>query len=224
LDVEGSSIFSIPYNKVRIPAQGGTQFDLAHDLKLKKSSLFAFRLRASYTIGKRHVLSVLAAPLTIKSSGTFNQDVVYSGVTYEQGTPIEARYQFNSYRLTYRYLLVAKDKVTFGLGITGKIRHADIVLQSPEGSSSYPDLGVVPLVNVYLKYDPNPHWALILEGDGLVTAQGRAEDFFAGLAYKFTDHFAVKAGYRVLEGGADVTSNYNFTWINYASIGILVGF
>lgn len=224
VDVEGSYIFSVPYNKVRIPAQGGTQFDLAHDLDLKKSSLFAFRARLSYTIGKRHVISVLAAPLTIKSSGSIDRDITYADFTYKARTPIEAKYMFNSYRLTYRYLIVAREKVTFGLGLTGKVRHADIQLKNPEGESNYPDLGVVPLINVYFKYDPNKHWAFIFEGDGLVTPQGRAEDFFAGLAYKFTDHFALKAGYRVLEGGADVTDNYNFSFINYASLGVLVKF
>lgn len=223
IDVEGSYIFSVPYNKVRIPSQGGNEFDLAHDLKMKKNTLFAFRARASYTIGKRHVISVLAAPLTIKSSGSFDTDVTYSDFTYKKELPVEAKYMFNSYRLTYRYLLVAKEKITFGLGLTGKVRHADIALKNAEGMSNYPDLGVVPLINIYVKYDPNKDWSFILEGDGLATPQGRAEDFFAGVAYKFTKHFALKAGYRVLEGGADVPKNYNFSWINYASFGALVG-
>ncbi|HTF82065.1 MAG TPA: hypothetical protein VL947_10080 [Cytophagales bacterium] len=224
VDVEGSYIFSVPYNTVRIPAQGGTQFDLAHDLKLNQKSLFVFRARASYTIAQRHVISLLAAPLTIKSSGSFDNDVTYSGFTYKRNTPVEARYMFNSYRLTYRYLLLAHDKITFGLGITGKVRHADIALKSSEGSSNYPDLGFVPLINLYLRYDPTKHWAFLLEGDGLASRQGRAADFFGGVAYKFTEDFAIKAGYRVLEGGADVTRNYNFSWINYASVGVWVGF
>jgi hypothetical protein len=34
----------------------------------------------------------------------------------------------------------------------------------------------------------------------------------------------LRAGYRVVEGGADVESVYNFTWINYAALGATVRF
>lgn len=222
-DLEGSYIFGIPYNSVRIPAQGGTPFDLAKDLKVKNSSKYAYRARLSYTIKERHVVSLLFAPLTIKSSGRFKEDVRYSTYTFKENTPIEATYKFNSYRLTYRYLFLVRDHIKAGIGLTGKVRDADIKLQNPEGSANYPDLGVVPLINFYLNWSPGERWMFIFEGDGLVTGKGRAEDFFLGTAYKFSDRCALKAGYRVLEGGADVTNNYNFSFINYASVGILLG-
>lgn len=220
LDVEGNYIASIPYNVVRIPATGGTEFDLAKDLEV--STQFTYRVRASYTIADRHVVSGLFAPLTIHSSGAFQQPVNYSEQTFDANTPVKATYKFNSYRLTYRYLIVAKEKVTFGLGLTGKVRDANITLTQGSKSSDYPNLGVVPLVNFYFLWTPINKASLLIEGDALATGQGRAEDVFAGIMYRPIDALGVKAGYRVLEGGADVEKNYNFTWVNYAALGVIV--
>lgn len=219
-DVEGDYIASIPYNVVRIPSAGGTEFDLAKDLDV--STQFTYRIRASYTIADRHVVSGLFAPLSIHSSGSFEQPVNYSEEVFDANTPVKATYKFNSYRLTYRYLILAKDKITLGLGLTGKVRDANITLSQGGKTSDFPDLGVVPLVNFYLLWTPIKKASLLLEGDALATGQGRAEDVFAGIMYKPFDLLGIKAGYRLLEGGADVERNYNFTWVNYAALGVLV--
>lgn len=53
--------------------------------------------------------------------------------------------------------------------------------------------------------------------------QGRAEDVFGGFAYQVVDErLALKLGYRLLEGGADVSSVYNFTYVHFANVGIQV--
>jgi len=80
----------------------------------------------------------------------------------------------------------------------------------------------VPLVNFYAAYKPSYRWSVILEGDALAAKQGRAEDIFAGAAYQVNPKFGIKAGYRVVEGGADTDEIYNFNWINYASVGVLL--
>jgi hypothetical protein len=220
LDLEGGYIFSIPYNKVRIPAAGGTQFDLAKDLTTQNT--FTFRVRLNYTINERHIISALYAPLTIKSSGQIDEAINYSEEIFPANAQLNAEYKFNSYRLTYRYLIVNNDHVRFGLGITGKIRDANITLRSNNNSADYPDLGFVPLVNFYFSFQPIEKLGVVIEGDALGTKQGRAEDIFAGVTYNFSKSITGKAGYRILEGGADVERNYNFSWINYAVAGVIL--
>lgn len=219
IDVEANFIAGVPYNKVRIPASGGTQFDIAQDLSV--STRFTGRLRLSYTIHERHVVSLLFAPLTIKSNGVTGQDINYSGTAFAGNDELNAKYKFNSYRLTYRYMLIANEKVNLGLGLTGKIREANIVLSQGTRTADYPDLGFVPLINFYFSVQPVDKLRLILEGDALASKQGRAEDIFAGILYDISEHFAVKGGYRILEGGADVEENYNFAWIDYIPVGII---
>ncbi|RAW00653.1 hypothetical protein [Pseudochryseolinea flava] len=222
IDLEGNYAFSIPYNVVRIPASGGTEIDLAKDLNA--TNPLTFRARINYTLNERHVISALVAPLRVKSQGTLSQDVVYSDNTFQAGRKINATYTFNSYRLTYRYLFIANDKIKFGAGLTAKLRQANIELTNGERSADYPDLGVVPLVNVYFSWTPVQRWTMLIEGDALGTNQGRAEDVFGGILYNASETTSIKIGYRVLEGGADVEDNYNFSFFNYAAIGVVLNF
>lgn len=222
IDAEANYIFSIPYNDVRIPSKGGTLIDIGNDLDTETT--FAYRLRINYVIVDRHVISALAAPLTINSSGTLKRPIVYTDVRFAAGTELNAKYKFNSYRLTYRYLIVNSPKLVLGAGVTAKIRDANIILSSPGMRGSFPDLGFVPLINIYFEWAPVQRLYILLEGDALATSQGRAEDFFAGIKADISRLVAVKAGYRLLEGGADVTDNYNFSFINYAAAGIVISF
>ena len=52
----------------------------------------------------------------------------------------------------------------------------------------------------------------------------RAEDVLAALVFEASDTIDLKVGYRILEGGADNDEVYNFTLINYASIGAIFRF
>lgn len=220
IDIEGNYIFSIPYNEVRIPATGGTLVDISKDLKAAET--FTFRLRVNYLINNRHVISGLYAPLTINSSGEIGENVYYSDKTFPVGSDVHATYKFNSYRLTYRYLIVSNEKVKVGLGITGKIREANITFRTNDTAADFPDVGFVPLVNFYVNFQPIDRLGFLFEGDALASKQGRAEDIFAGVTYAISKKIKAKTGYRVLEGGADVERNYNFAWINYVCLGMII--
>lgn len=79
----------------------------------------------------------------------------------------------------------------------------------------------MPLIHFRLFWKFTKKFALLLDGDALAAPQGRAEDVFAGIIFKASDKINLKAGYRILEGGADNDEVYNFTWLNYASIGAI---
>ncbi len=224
LDLESGLVTGTRYNEVRIPNTGGTLFDLPAELTAKPT-LF-YRIRAGYTFGKRHTISALYAPLTVRYTGQLSRDINYNNVFFPAGQPQTAFYQFNSYRLTYRYTIMDRAHWQIGLGLTAKIRDASIRLQNETGSldTRFDDLGVVPLVSFSVAYRPTDRWSLLVEGDALGSKFGRAEDIFAGATYRLTNNIGLKAGYRVVEGGASVDTIYNFTWINYASVGALITF
>jgi hypothetical protein len=78
----------------------------------------------------------------------------------------------------------------------------------------------VPLINLYLEWIASDSVSLIFYGDGAWSPYGRAEDYFAGLIYRFNDTAALMAGYRLLEGGADNDEVYTFSMFNYAVFGV----
>jgi len=221
LDIETGAVIT-GYNDVRIPGDIGTLFSLKDDLTAK--SKIYYRLRASYTIKSRHTLSVLYAPLEVKSDGSVPTDISFAGELFPANSDIKATYKFNSYRLTYRYDFVQKPKFDFGIGFTAKIRDARIALESNGLSAEKTNVGFVPIINFRLLWKLNDNFGLLIDGDALAAKQGRAEDVLIAATYRVNDHIRLRAGYRILEGGADNDEVYGFALFHYASLGFSYSF
>lgn len=219
LDIESG--FGIQgYNEVRIPNEAGTTFDFDRDFELQ-GLVIPLRIRPGYSFGRNHFFG-LFAPLGLNYEGPAPFDIQFQNTLFEAGQEIEGYYKFNSYRLTYRRDLVATDRWTVGLGLTGKVRDASIRLSSNGINARKDDVGFVPLLHVYAAYRIVPGWSTVyLEGDGLAGGPGRAFDFFVGGKADLNDQLALKYGYRILEGGADVGEVYNFTMVNFISVGLI---
>jgi hypothetical protein len=221
LDFENGAVFS-GYNDVRIPGDTGTTFSLTDDLKADPA--YFWRVRIDVRVASKHVVSVLAAPLTVNSSGSFDRPVSFAGETFAPGVPVTGRYVFNSYRVTYRYEFLNKGGWRFGIGITAKVRDAATVLDSQGKHAEKTNVGFVPLVNFKLERDLGGRAVFRFEGDALAAPQGRAEDIFAGIVVPLNKNVSLKAGYRLLEGGADNAEVYTFAGFHYASVGAIVRF
>ena len=220
-DFETGSVFT-GYNDVRIPGDKGTFFSLKNDLN-PKAKLF-YRLRASYTVKSRHTFSLLYAPLEVNSRGSVPNNIFFEGVTFPANAQLNGAYKFNSYRLTYRYDLVKNPGFEFGLGLTAKIRDAKISLSSSGLASEKSNVGFVPIINFRLLWKIDDKYGLLLDGDALAAPQGRAEDVLIAATYKISDNLGLRAGYRILEGGADNDKVYNFALFHYASVGLAISF
>jgi len=219
IDLESGVVFS-GYNDVRIPGDQGTLFSLSKELDA--SPKVFYRLRAGYTFGTRHNVSLLYAPLTVKSDGSINRDLSFEGVVFPANTTLIGFYKFNSYRLTYRYDIIEKPGFEFGLGLTAKIRDAEISLSSPGPFSEKTNVGFVPIINFRLEWKAYDKLSFLFEGDALAAPQGRAEDILIAAQFRLSDHIGIKTGYRLLEGGADNDEVYNFALFHYAAVGLVI--
>lgn len=221
LDLEAGPVFS-GYNDVRIPGDSGTLFSLTDDLNARTE--FAFRARLSKAFGDRHWVSLLVAPLRVRSRGTFDREVFFAGVGFSPGTEeLDALYRFDSYRLTWRYLVVRSERFRLSLGLTAKVRDAEISLRYvgvrlPPAKKT--NTGFVPLVSFRAEWRFGPRAALAVDGDALGVPQGRAEDVTAAVQLAVTDRLDARVGYRVLEGGSDVDEVYGFALFHYAVAGV----
>ena len=207
------------YNDVRIPGDEGTYFSLSEDLE--SDPYFFWRMRVSRRLGDRHYLSFLVAPLRFESSGRLDRDALFVDKAFTAGTDLTARYRFDSYRLTYRYRLHESEKLTAGIGLTAKIRDAEISLEDADRKASKPNTGFVPLVNFRLQWRFHPKLGMLTEGDALAAPQGRAEDVLIALTGDIENNLRFKLGYRILEGGADNDEVYTFALVHYLVLGIV---
>lgn len=210
------------YNDVRVPRDTGTPFSLSEDLKADPA--YFFRVRLGYQWRSRHTLSIFAAPFRLRAAGRIGQEIVFFDETFPANTPLSGVYKFNSFRLTYRYDLLRKGKVRAGIGFTAKIRDAAIKVEGGGLSSVKKNVGFVPLLNFRILWQFERDWGLLFEGDAAAAAQGRAEDVLLALQYRLNDKLSIRAGYRILEGGADVAEVYNFALVHFLSAGLAYQF
>jgi hypothetical protein len=220
VDIEAGPVFS-GYNNVRIPGDTGTLFSLTEDLHARTA--FAYRARLSKTFGDRHWVSVLVAPLRVESRGTLDRYVLFAGERFIAGEELKALYRFDSYRLTYRYGLVRARRFNLDLGLTAKIRDAEISLNYVfvlVPGASKKNTGFVPLISFRAGWQLGPRHGLVRDGDALGVPQGRAEDVTAALRIGLGDRVDARVGYRVLEGGSDVDEVYGFALFHYAVAGV----
>lgn len=209
------------YNDVRIFNESGTLFDFNDELEVQ-GPVVPVRVRVGFTFNEKNHISLLWAPLQINYEGQFSQPIQFQNSLFGEGELIEGTYRFNSYRLTYRRDIVQNSRWVVGVGLTAKIRDASVLLDSETGLSDRNDnVGPVPLLHLYTAYRLGEA-EIYFEGDGLASSQGRAFDLFLGTRLPLTEKLDLKAGYRMLEGGADSDEVYNFTWINYGVIGLVV--
>lgn len=200
-------------NDVQIPGDNGTRFSL---VDFAGSGPYPFyRLELNFDINKRHSMRFLLAPFEYSETGTFNKDVFFVDQTFDAGQATEASYRFNSYRATYRYLFYRNKNWRWRIGVTAKIRDAEIKLKQADKFASDSDRGIVPLLNLYGEFHLVDRWNFIIDFDGLASPQGRALDLGLIARYDISRQWFVGGGYRMLEGGADNSEVYNFSWFNY---------
>ena len=59
-----------------------------------------------------------------------------------------------------------------------------------------------------------------MDADALAGGPGRAVDAAVKAGYDLGESWTLSAGYRTLEGGADVNSVYSFAWLHYAVLSL----
>lgn len=217
-----SGLFFSGSNDVRVPngnTASGTLFSLQDDFSPLDSRPH-FRAELAYLFNDRHTVELTAAPLVISYEKGAPSDISFAGQVFS-GESIEGTYEFNTYRASYRYRLWDKPKFKFDLGASVLVRDARIALEDASQNAEDTDLGFVPLISFNMVYHVTDGMALLLKGDALVGPQGRAEDVFAGfLINAYQNKLHLRAGYRIIEGGADVDQVYNFALIHFASVGL----
>jgi hypothetical protein len=217
-----TGLFWFGRNDVRIPNDGGTDFDMVGLIGAEVAPYYRFRVNLG--ISDRHTIRFLLAPLAKIGTGTFNEPVFFEETEFEADTPLDGTYKFNTYRFTYRYTFLDRNNWVLGAGVSGLIRDAKVELVQPDRIDSNTDVGFVPLLHLYAERNIGGSHSLILDAETLAGPQGRATDAALMFNFRLSDSWNLFTGYRLLEGGADVDEVYNFSWINFALFGLGINF
>ncbi len=222
LDMETGVAFT-GYNDLRIPNNTpNSEFSFKDDLE-SKAKMYG-RANLHYLINRKHEVSLLYSPITIKPTGTLDRDIIFMDETFAAGQKINATYRFDSYRLQYLYHFPNQKIGIRALGLTLKLRDAEIALKNADTEASKVNTGLVPLIGFEFGHNFTDDLAIELKGEALASKFGRAEDVLLSLKYDIDDVYSLYAGYRLLEGGSDIDEVYTFALLHYATIGASIRF
>lgn len=212
IDLEAGQVDNA-FNKIKIPGDSGTNFNLG----ASQGTSFYHRLSLIHDFKSGSVgVRLLYAPLRLTGDKTYSKNIQFQGANFNAGSETETTFQFNSYRASYYYRLRDDKKWKLRIGGTAKVRDAEIKLAQGNTTKRKANIGVVPLLYFYGEYLLSEKWKLIFDFDGLASTQGRAIDIALMAGYQISPSWELRAGARMLEGGADNENVYNFSQLNYA--------
>lgn len=190
-------------------AEGAYAFDFVNEGG--QDILFRFdRYVAGMTINKKHRIRLLYQPLEITTNVTFRDDVMIDSVVFSDGTPMEIKYGFPFYRFTYSYSFVNTDRLQLAAGLALQARNASIVFKevSGENMTVSQNVGPVPAINLYGRYQFDGGLYLSLDATGLYASSS----IINGASFSFEGSIldaSLRAGYPLREG-LDVFANLRF--------------
>jgi len=203
-------------NQVQVPnTTQGTRFSLQS--LTGSGPYFAPRLQASWAAGERSEWRVLLAPLALSEEGRSDKAIRFQGASFAAG-PIAARYQFNSWRATWRWRWIDREDLVVKVGFTAKIRDASIRLRQSAISAEKDNTGFVPLLHASVARPWGDKWMLEADIDALAGGPGYAVDAGIRLSREIAPGWSLGATARFLDGGADNDEVYAFA--RFTSVGL----
>ena len=162
------------YHKVQF-SEAGTYFDYVKDGG--QNVWFPFRrLSGDVLLGNRHRLVFLVQPIDIRTEVLVpTSGLEVDGAVFDPGSPIELRYGFDFYRLSYLYDFLKDPRNELAVGASLQIRDAVITFSGEDASESdllrdERDVGPVPALKFRAKYYLNDFVWLGSEIDGIYAA------------------------------------------------------
>jgi len=125
----------------------GTKFNYVADGG--QDVLFPFRrTSAELHLKPRHTIILLYQPLDIRTETYLVQPLVLDTDTFPAGTPMNLRYGFDFYRVSYQYDFWPQSDREHAVGLSLQVRDASISFVPKNGSNArvYNDLGPVPIL------------------------------------------------------------------------------
>lgn len=192
------------FNRFSIPSEQNQRITTpTHD------SITGHRVSANFDLSKDHMIYFLYAPLEVQYETSFSQNQRFNNTDFAPNTQTQINYKFNSYRVGYFWKYDFTQLKTW-IGATLKVRDAKIELVQGAQKDSFSNLGLVPLASFGFQWSITPTLSLYHHTDALGAPQGSAYDSSLELRLMTLSHIFISLGKRILGGGADNESVYNF--------------
>src|SRR5690606_18835640 len=110
----------------------GTNIDAVEDLAIEKSRFRDFRL--VLRPARKHKFRFSYTPIEYTSDTILQRPIVFNGILYQVGLPVQTDFSWKAYRIGYEYDFIYRDRGFLGFIVDAKFTDAEVQLDSPINS------------------------------------------------------------------------------------------
>jgi hypothetical protein len=214
--IEGSASFWFPGADVVVSSEQlgipGSQIDAKRDLGLtdQKFNMLSVELRPA----RAHKLRLNYIPVNFTQTTTLTQDIVFNGIRYRLGLPVNSVLDWKTYEFTYEFDFVTKNWGYVGFDLQAKYTDVQVSLASPLASEFAHARGPIPAIGFVGRYYVVPNVSITGEFsafkipdsiDSRYNAHYIDLDIYGTL--NVTNNIGVKGGYRARDVGYLIKSD-----------------
>jgi len=191
----------------RIDAESGspgTDVDLEQDLGLDSTDS-VFRVDGYYKFSDRHRIDASWFDLSRSSTKVIDRDIEWNGTIYPIDTSVDSVIDLDIYKVAYTYSFLKRDKGFLGVSAGLYVADFATALDAPvldrreSGDATAP----LPVFGLRGEYRLSDRWTLRASGEFFLFEYGDWDgslyDVYAGIDYRFTEHFAVGAALNAVD-------------------------
>jgi hypothetical protein len=180
----------------------GDKLDIKTDLGYVDKQIREFRL--VLRPAKKHKFRVAYTPIDYSGDVILSRDIIFNGIKFTVGLPIQTEFKWNTWRLGYEYDFLYHDRWYVGFIAEARITDAELTLQSPVDDEFTRARGPIPAIGGVVRVYPERHTSITAEFTGfklpeINNYQGDFFDFDIYGTYSFTKNFGAQGGYRTLD-------------------------
>jgi hypothetical protein len=187
----------------------GTLIDFKKDLGLTDSTFK--ELHVVFRPSKRNKLRFQYIPIKFEQEATLTRDIVFQGIRYRVGVPVNSQLDWKAYRFTYEFDFVSRNRGFAGFLLDAKYTDVFAALQSPIDNESLHARAPIPTVGGIGRYYIVPNISITGELTGFKIPDSISEDYkghYVDLdiygTVNFTNNFGAQLGYRTFDLGYTV--------------------
>jgi hypothetical protein len=180
----------------------GDEINVKSDLGYVDKTIREFRL--VLRPGKKHKFRVAYTPVKYEGDTILGRTIVFNGISYTVGLPIQTDFTWNTWRFGYEYDFVYTDRGYAGFIVEARQTDASLELRSPVDDEFTRARGPIPAIGGAFRIYPVKHFSITGEFTGFKVPEindykGDFFDLDIYGTYNFTHNFGLKGGYRTLD-------------------------
>jgi hypothetical protein len=214
--IEAGADFWFPTSDMTVSSESlgilGSQIDFKRDLGLTDTRFRALQLQLRPA--RSHKFRFQYIPATYTQSATLKADIVFNGIRYTLGLPVNSTLDWKTYQIGYEYDFVVKNWGFVGLNLEAKYTDVQVQLSSPVATEFARARGPIPAIGGIARYYFVPNISITGEMSAFkipssIDSRYNAHYFDIDVysTVNFTDNIGVKGGYRSRDVGYLINSD-----------------